>query len=84
MKFQRQYPPGRLTPLNHADYSNHPGLRVTRHTVTPPLFVVLDTEETTADYAYAVADTRLHATRPLQYLTHHRLAHRPLGIPRSP
>lgn len=59
-------------------------MRVTRPTDTSPLFVVLDTEDTTADFTYAVANTRLHATRPLRYLAHQRLDHPPVSIPGRP
>jgi hypothetical protein len=59
-------------------------MRVTRHTATSPIFVVIDPEDTTADYAYAVADTRLHTTRPLRYLAHHRLDQPPVAIPECP
>lgn len=57
---------------------------MTRPTDISPLFVVLDPEDTTADFTYAVADTRLHATRPLQYLAHHRLDQPPVSIPGRP
>jgi hypothetical protein len=57
---------------------------VTLDNAKPPLFVAFSADEALADYCYAVADTRLHTTRPLRYLAHHRLDQPPVAIPACP
>jgi hypothetical protein len=57
---------------------------VTLDNAKPPLFVAFGADETLADYCYAVADTRMHTTRPLHYLAHHRLDQPPIAIPACP
>ena len=57
---------------------------MTLDNANPSLFVASSADETQADYCYAVADTRLHTTRPLRYLAHHRLDQPPVAIPACP